>query len=114
VPKDAAAEVLFDSIDSVMTGQVCVGRDRISDLPSSIRRFDLARRQAKAFGLTSRELDIVEAVVSGETNKAIARRFSISENTVKRHMMHIFDKVGASSRAELAVFAAYHQLTDAV
>jgi DNA-binding NarL/FixJ family response regulator len=114
VPKDASADVLFDSIECVMAGQSCVGRERIADLATSVRRFDVARRQAKAFGLTSRELEIVEAVVSSETNKAIAQRFGISENTVKRHLMHIYDKVGASNRLELAIFAAYHQLIDAV
>ncbi len=114
VPKDAEPDVLFDSIDSVMAGQVCVGRDHVTDLAASVRRFDSVRRETKAFGLTSRELDIVEAVVAGETNKAIAKRLSISENTVKRHLMHIYDKVGASSRLELAIFAAYHQLIDAI
>jgi DNA-binding NarL/FixJ family response regulator len=114
VPKDADPDVLFDSIDSVMAGQVCVGRDRVTDFAASIRKFDTVRRETKAFGLTSRELEIVEAVVAGETNKEIARRFAISENTVKRHLMHIYDKVGASSRLELAIFAAYHQLIDAV
>jgi DNA-binding NarL/FixJ family response regulator len=114
VPKDAEPDVLFDSIDSVMAGQVCVGRDHVTDLAASVRRFDTVRRETRAFGLTSRELEIVEAVVAGETNKAIARRFSISENTVKRHLMHIYDKVGASSRLELAIFAAYHQLIDVI
>jgi two-component system nitrate/nitrite response regulator NarL len=114
VPKDAEPDVLFDSIESVMAGQVCVGRDRVTDLAASVRRFDAARREKKAFGLTSRELEIVEAIVAGETNKEIARRLSISENTVKRHLMHIFDKVGASSRLELAIFAEYHQLLHAI
>ena len=115
VPKDASADVLFESIECVMAGQSCVGRERIADLSTSVRRFDLARRKRKAFGLTSRELKIVEAVVvSGDTNKAIAQRLGISENTVKRHLMHIYDKVGASNRVELAIFAAYHQLVDAV
>ena len=114
VPKDADPDVLFESIDSVMAGQVCVGRDNVTDLAASVRRFDAVRRETKAFGLTCRELEIVEAVVGGETNKAIAKRCSISENTVKRHLMHIYDKVGASSRLELAIFAAYHQLIDAI
>jgi two-component system, NarL family, nitrate/nitrite response regulator NarL len=114
VPKDAEPDVLFESIDSVMAGQVCVGRDHVTDLAASVKRFDAVRRETKAFGLTSRELEIVEAVVAGETNKAIAKRFSISENTVKRHLMNIYDKVGASSRLELAIFAAYHQLITAI
>ena len=55
--------------------------------------------------LTSRELQIVSAIIEGETNKAIAQRLGLSENTVKHHLTHIFDKLGVSSRLELAVFA---------
>ena len=66
------------------------------------------------FGLTRREQEIVRAVIDGDTNKEMARRLSISENTVKRHLMHIFNKVGASSRIELALFAAHHRLLDNV
>ena len=54
----------------------------------------------------------MRSVVSGETNKQIAQQLSISENTVKRHITHIFNKVGASNRVELAIFAAHHQLVD--
>jgi DNA-binding NarL/FixJ family response regulator len=50
--------------------------------------------------------------MSGEANKEIARRFSISENTVKRHLTNIFNKVGASTRVELALFAAHHHLLE--
>jgi two-component system nitrate/nitrite response regulator NarL len=62
--------------------------------------------------LTRREIDIVRAVVSGYTNKEIAERSSITENTVKSHLTHIFDKLGASNRVELALFAAHHRLLD--
>ena len=77
-----------------------------------MRRFAAVRRQTQKFGLTRREQEIVQAVVDGDRNKDIALRFSISENTVKRHLMHIFNKVGASTRVELALFAAHHRLTD--
>jgi DNA-binding NarL/FixJ family response regulator len=62
--------------------------------------------------LTRRELEILRTVVAGDTNKVIAQRFSISENTVKRHLAQIFDKVGVSNRTELAIFAAHHRLVD--
>ena len=75
-----------------------------------MRRLDHTRRQEQGFGLTRRELDIVRAVVNGDTNREIAASLSISQNTVKRHLMHIFNKVGASNRVELAIFAAHHQL----
>jgi DNA-binding NarL/FixJ family response regulator len=62
------------------------------------------------FGLTKRELDIVGAIVSGFANKDVARKFSISEDTVKHHLTNIFDKTGVSNRLELALFAVHHKL----
>ena len=112
--KDSAADVLFESIECVMAGQYWVGHERASNIAASVRRFAAARRQTQMFGLTRREQEIVRAVIDADTNKEIARRLSISENTVKRHLMHIFNKVGASTRVELALFAAHHRLLDNV
>jgi two-component system nitrate/nitrite response regulator NarL len=112
--KDSAADMLFKGIDSVMEGHYWVGNAAASDVAASLRKFNVARRRAKAFGLTRRELDIVRAVVGGYTNKQMARQFSISESTVKRHITHIFDKLGASTRIEVALFAAYHRLIDGI
>ena len=61
-------------------------------------------------GLTTRELEIVSAVVAGLTNKEIANHFKITEDTVKSHMSNIFDKVGVYTRLELALFAVHHHL----
>src|SRR2546421_515513 len=83
-------------IESVMDGHYWVGNAPVSDVATSLRKFNVERRRSKAFGLTRRELEIVRVVVSGFTNKQIARQFSISESTVKRHVTHIFDKLGAS------------------
>ena len=66
--------------------------------------------QAPQFGLTSRELDIVAAVRRGESNRAIARRLALSEDTVKHHLTNVFDKTGVASRLELALFAMQHAL----
>jgi DNA-binding NarL/FixJ family response regulator len=49
-------------------------------------------------------------VLEGDTNKAIADRLSISEQTVKNHLTNIFNKLGVSNRLELALFAAKHEL----
>jgi two-component system nitrate/nitrite response regulator NarL len=112
--QDSAADALFEGIESVMAGHYWVGDERASNVAASLRRFAVARRQTQRFGLTRREQEILRAVIDGDTNKEIARRLSISENTVKRHMMHIFNKVGASSRVELALFAAHHRLLDQI
>jgi DNA-binding NarL/FixJ family response regulator len=53
---------------------------------------------------------MVGAIVSGLTNRDIAEKFSISEQTVKHHLRNVFDKVGVSNRLELALFAINHAL----
>jgi DNA-binding NarL/FixJ family response regulator len=114
VPKDSAVDTLFASIDSVMDGQYWIGDNGVSDVAGSLRKLNIARRRVKAFGLTRRELEIVRAIVDGYTNKQIAKRSSISESTVKRHVTHIFDKLGASNRIEIALFAAHHRLLECI
>jgi len=117
VLKDAATEILFKSIRSVMSGKFWVGENSVTDLveilhtylPPAVRP-NGAKESRKNFGLTARELDVVEAIVSGFTNREIAGKYSISEQTVKHHLRNIFDKVGVSNRLELALFAINHQL----
>jgi DNA-binding NarL/FixJ family response regulator len=113
VLKDAGAQLLMRSIHAVMAGQHWVRQESVSDLVRTLRdllpqRTSGARQ--KTFGLTERELEIVSTIVTGYTNKDIAQKFSISEETVKRHLTNIFDKVGVSNRLELALFALKHQL----
>jgi DNA-binding NarL/FixJ family response regulator len=112
IPKDSTPEVLFNSIHSVMAGHFWVGRERVAETGPGLRRFEAARRRSRAFGLTLREIDIVRAVVVGRTNREIAQQSFISENTVKRHLQHIFNKLGASNRLEVAIFASHHRLLD--
>ena len=64
------------------------------------------------YGLTKREMEILATIVAGLSNKEIARKFSLSEDTVKHHLTNIFDKVGVVSRLELALFAINNHLTD--
>lgn len=57
------------------------------------------------YGLTQRERQIVALVALGNTNRQISDILGISAETVKRHLVNIFDKVGMSNRLELAMFA---------
>jgi two-component system nitrate/nitrite response regulator NarL len=107
--RDSPADVLFNGIRCVTAGGWWIDRAEVPSLDASLRLLR-RRRRATAFGVTSRELEIIKAVVGGSTNKEIAETFSISENTVKRHLSHIFNKLGASNRVELALFASHHRL----
>lgn len=113
VAKDSPADVLFKGIETVAAGALWIGAAPVEDdIAASVRRLDCERRRQQRFGLTRRELEIVRAVVGGHTNKEIAVCLAISQNTVKRHLLHIFNKLGASSRVELALFAAHHRLLE--
>jgi len=64
----------------------------------------------KKFGLTPGELEIVSAVVAGYSNKEIADYFKIGEHRVLQRLANSFDKLGVSTRLELALFAVNHEL----
>jgi DNA-binding NarL/FixJ family response regulator len=115
VLKDSATEVLFKSIRCVMEGQYWIGREEVADLVAALRETRAELQQAarrKDFRLTPRELQIAAAVVSGLTNREIARQLKVTEDTVKHHMTSIFDKLGVSNRLELALFAINNNLVE--
>ena len=60
--------------------------------------------------LTPRELQVLRLVATGETNKAIAGKLSLSEKTVDRHVSNIFSKLDVPSRAAATAFAYRHKL----
>jgi DNA-binding NarL/FixJ family response regulator len=118
VLKDTATKLLFKSIRHVMAGEYWVGRGSVGSLVDALRELtprDLdPHPRKKVFGLTKRELEVVGAIVSGFTNKEIAKNLGLSEDTVKHHVTNIFNKLGVSNRLELALFAVHHKLTEPV
>lgn len=113
VLKDSATQLLLKAIHTVMAGEYWVGRESVSNLVQYLRGLVQSsgeEARQKKFGLTPRELEIVSAVVAGYSNKEIAEYFKISEDTVKHHLSNIFDKLGVSTRLELALFAVNQSL----
>ena len=112
VLKDAVGEHLSACIRAVMQGQYWLEGRPVQNLVQVLH--DLAAQTAppsrKTFGLTARELEVVTLITEGSTNKHIAMTFGISEETVKRHLTNIFNKLGVGNRLELALFALNHNL----
>jgi len=115
VLKQSATQILYKCVRAVMSGEYWVGNERVADIVQTLREH---ARQAEApppvTTLTRRELQIVAAVVEGASNRDIGQQLRLSEQTVKNHLSHIFDKVGVSNRLELALYAVHHRLLEKV
>jgi DNA-binding NarL/FixJ family response regulator len=112
VMKEAATQLLMKAIRTVMSGQYWIGREAVGDIVEFLRTNPSGEKPPRNYGLTKREMDILTTIVAGLSNKEIARRFSLSEDTVKHHLTNIFDKVGVASRLELALFAINNRLAE--
>jgi DNA-binding CsgD family transcriptional regulator len=65
----------------------------------------------RARGVTSREMDVVELVIAGRTNKQIAAELYLSPKTVERHVSSLFTRLAVTNRRELAAAASEHLIT---
>jgi two-component system, NarL family, nitrate/nitrite response regulator NarL len=107
VLKDSASEILVRSIRRVAGGEYWIDRSTLADWGKQSQQ-----RSPAISTLTDRERQVMREIVGGASNKDIASALSITEDTVKRHLTHIFDKIGVSSRLELALYAVEHHIID--
>jgi DNA-binding CsgD family transcriptional regulator len=61
-------------------------------------------------GLTDREVDVLRLASKGLTRKQIGDQLSITENTVRHHLEHIYEKTGTATRVAVTLFAMEHNL----
>ena len=62
--------------------------------------FERDATQAASLGITPRELEVLELIAAGLSNREIAGRTNVTENTVKTHLSRVFDKLGARRRTQ--------------
>lgn len=96
--KDATSHELMQAIREVMRGNAALE-------PSVAARVLARMHDSPADELSAREIDVLQRMVRGESNRAIAVALHVSENTVKTHVSHIFAKLAVQSRAEAVVVA---------
>lgn len=99
--KDEAPEIILEAVRGVARGDRGWVSRRISAEISSW----LNTNPPSENELTGREKQVLERVVAGKTNQAIAAELAISEKTVEKYMGAIFTKLNVSSRVEAAVYA---------
>jgi two-component system NarL family response regulator len=96
--KDTPKEEIVATIRAVHAGQ--------QPMPSNVAQ-QLARRLQRE-ELSQRELDVLESLVKGRSNKEIAAALFISEPTVKTHLQNLFAKLGVQDRVGAVVAALRH------
>ena len=67
--------------------------------------FERSEARLQQIGITPRELEILEAMAAGLSNREIAERLFVSENTVKTHAARLFDKLSAKRRTQAVQYA---------
>jgi two-component system nitrate/nitrite response regulator NarL len=111
--KDIAAPALLNALRGLRRGELAVSRlilshyIRETKLLSSVRT---GERISSDSILTFREMQMITELSTGDSNREIAQRLSISENTVKVHVHDILRKLKLNSRQEVAEYARRHGL----
>ncbi len=104
--KDMEPEDVIAAIGRAARGELVVAPSLMLKLAQMLQHgAPGGERQDLLASLTERELEILEHLARGESNKTIARALEISHDTVKLHVRHILSKLNLSSRVEAAVFA---------
>jgi DNA-binding NarL/FixJ family response regulator len=102
--KNLSADQFFEMLDGLRLGKAAVTRDTTARLMS--RFADITHGQpVQASALTKREIELLRLVAKGLSNKAVAQKLSISENTVKYHVRNILQKLGVQNRTEAVTCA---------
>jgi len=113
--KQDSPETLVKAIRKVHEGELWVDRsiaaDLISDLTTSPDTSRPGSDRANIDSLTPREREVVALVGQGLKNKAIAKRLSISDSTVRHHLTAIFSKLGVADRLSLVLYAGHNGLS---
>ncbi len=102
--------MLCKCIHCVFQGQVWISRQQMTyvlDALSEVPTLRVVNSNGR-FLLTPREEQVVALVADGLTNRGVAVELGLSEHTIKKYLLRIFDKVGISSRVELVLYAMSH------
>ena len=107
LPRRATAEEILQAVVAVAAGLVVLHPDAIDLLLPVLSSVTQPVDEATLVqALTRREIEVLSMLAEGLGNKAIARRLSISEHTVKFHVSSIFTKLNARSRTEAVTLGA--------
>jgi DNA-binding NarL/FixJ family response regulator len=104
--KDVRTEGLIEAMRVVAAGGSMLDSSSASAIIDQVRRGNLVTDEDRlAQSLTDRELEILDLIAEGLTNREIGARLYLSEKTVKHHVSDVLAKLGFGRRVEAAAFA---------
>ncbi len=113
LPKDLEARRFFELLDGVTRGEPALTPALARKLLGAFARPEPELPARAADALTEREREVLELLVDGVTsNRELAQRLFVSENTVKYHLRNILDKLHVQNRAQVIAYAVRHGLID--
>ncbi|MFB3162283.1 response regulator transcription factor [Neobacillus sp. 179-J 1A1 HS] len=106
--KNMEPEDWLEYLHALLGDQSEVSRKIANRLFHRFRVGNTTADEPSPVSLTPRESEILSWVASGETNKQIAQRLVIAENTVKNHIKNLLEKLQLDNRVQLAAYAVRH------
>lgn len=105
-------ELLTEMVSAVKVGNIWAGPEVLQSVLRELlgQVSQPSQTLGDRFGLSEREQEVLEEVMTGASNKVVARRLDITERTVKAHMSAILSKTGAHDRVELILMAQSAEL----
>jgi DNA-binding NarL/FixJ family response regulator len=102
--------MLCKCINSVFGGQIWINSQQmhyVLEALSDVNTLRVVNSSGKSL-LTPREEQVVALVADGLSNREAAHELGLSEHTIKKYLLRIFDKLGISTRVELVLYAVSH------
>nr|WP_275693321.1 response regulator transcription factor [Nocardioides sp. TF02-7] len=111
--KDSSIEEVAQGIRVVAEGQSLISPSMAAKLIDEFKTMSKPERASgPALKLTDRELEVLRLVAKGLSNRDVAQRLAISENTVKNHVRNMLEKLQLHSRMEAVMYAVREKLVD--
>ncbi len=111
--KNLEAEEFFDLLDRAQRGEPALTPALARKLLQEFAKPAEAQPRTEEESLTAREKEVLELMVEGVTsNRKLAKRLGLSENTVKFHVRNILDKLRVHNRAEVVGYALRHGIVE--
>jgi len=108
--KNTSREELLNAVRSVAQGESLLDPGITARVLARLRQLTASEQDREVSLLSEREREVLALVADGLTNKEIAARLYISENTSRNHVSRILEKLDLTSRSQAATFAAKHGL----